>query len=661
MIKSFKDFDNELDGQKIYEAFDDIRDNDENIFTEKDVYVPELISDNKFLLKISRIVLRKLNSANLGEFSVYPMIININDVPGVYIYNQENPSMNIIVCRNINGKQIYLFKKFDLGGDNGAENVADLVLTTTKFGFTDMIKIIISKLQNNSDAIEEGIIYEWFEGGTYQYDETMVSKCAAMSADVRQALFDLLKTPKKQPKYNAIYGEIWDGYTNGEEPYVKICNEIEDVVGSGKKLTRTGYFKNVLNVFYNAAFGYTDHSEEMDPLFYDTSYTPIWDEGSGISSKTEVHTTVEDGEAEARKTKYEAQLAENIKEYENDMEEIYEIALAMCTYVKKGGNLTDDERSALPARGLLITGVGGIGKSASIKKALKKMNMRADVDYHIASSGSTAAQELYSKFYEFNGKIIIFDDSGSLFDGDYKPSLWKKAFEANIDDALIAYPKMTSRSGESNVYEPSKKTRQERYFLEIGHGTPKEEKEFKNNILMELEKDYRDETGFSGRYLPKGIEAEHKRIADKEWAIKQEEKTPKMPKRFNYKGLVIIISNKPRKDFKAEVGVDSWQAITSRFTCFDLHPMPETIWGAIKKSILKQRDLPESVLSDKECLIPRDMVDEFIKEVELNFEDPQYRLMNYRLVADIMHHQLLGEPGRKRWKDRLRRAMDTKQ
>ena len=30
MIKSFKDFDNELKGQKIYEAFDDVREENEN-------------------------------------------------------------------------------------------------------------------------------------------------------------------------------------------------------------------------------------------------------------------------------------------------------------------------------------------------------------------------------------------------------------------------------------------------------------------------------------------------------------------------------------------------------------------------------------------------------------------------------------------------------
>ena len=53
MIKSFKDFDNELKSQKIYEAIDDdIREENGDVFTEEDVVIPDMVSDNKFLLNI---------------------------------------------------------------------------------------------------------------------------------------------------------------------------------------------------------------------------------------------------------------------------------------------------------------------------------------------------------------------------------------------------------------------------------------------------------------------------------------------------------------------------------------------------------------------------------------------------------------------------------
>ena len=53
MIKKFKDFDDELKSQKIYEAIDDdIREENGDVFTEEDVVIPDMVSDNKFLLKI---------------------------------------------------------------------------------------------------------------------------------------------------------------------------------------------------------------------------------------------------------------------------------------------------------------------------------------------------------------------------------------------------------------------------------------------------------------------------------------------------------------------------------------------------------------------------------------------------------------------------------
>ena len=47
---------------------------------------------------------------------------------------------------------------------------------------------------------------------------------------------------------------------------------------------------------------------------------------------------------------------------------------------------------------------------------------------------------------------------------------------------------------------------------------------------------------------------------------------------------------------------------------FDLHPMAESIWAVIKKKILlKERDMSEDDFH-KMCMIPRDIVDEFIEE-----------------------------------------------
>ena len=214
MIKSFKDFDNELKSQKIYEAIDDdIREENGDVFTEEDVVIPDMVSDNRFLLKISKIVLKRLDAANLGEFGVHPTIITIDGVPGVYFYNYDNPSMNIVICRNTNGKHAYLFKEFNMGG----ENVADLVLSTTKLGFSDIIDQLISNLTPN--AIEEGMICEWAEG-SYNYTEKDVEKVANLPVDVRQSIINLLGKASS----NAVAKDIFNN--NTIEPFATLYTAI---------------------------------------------------------------------------------------------------------------------------------------------------------------------------------------------------------------------------------------------------------------------------------------------------------------------------------------------------------------------------------------------------------------------------------------------------
>jgi hypothetical protein len=652
MIKSFKDFDFELKGQKIYEALDD---NIKNSFTEDDVFVPEMISDNKFLLKISKIVLKRLNASGFGKFGVYPMIVNIDSVSGVYFYNYDNPSMNIVICRNTHGKHVYLFKEFVLGG----ENIADLVLSTTKLGFSDIIDVLISKL--DPSTIEEGLICEWAEGGaapTFPYDDRITKVASTLSAVVRNEILKVFLGVKSMPSYNAACKEIWNGYTSGEEPYVEICKEIESIIGGGKKITAGGYFKQVINVFMTAAKGISEHGDEMEALFKDTEYTY----NATFTIKKDVRAEVTDTESGVRSEVYMKQLERSTIEYEEDLEEIYDIAVAMCKYVKQGGVLDRNDRSALESRGMIITGPGGIGKTESIKRALEDLKMQPDKDYFEVVNGSTAPSELYKRLYDYNGKLLIFDDTAALFDTEYKLALWKNALQGEPERSRISVSTKTGgKSADSSVYILKNQTRQERYFLEVGHSTPKEEKEFREAKKQELDKEYREKTGYTGYKLPAIIIKEHEQIIDDAWKEHEETKTPKMPSHFNYKGVVIIISNKTVDAFKTEVGGDSqWSAINSRFSCFNLDPMPEAIWRVIKKKILEQRDMPETDLPDDMCLIPRDVVDEFIAEVESYLDEPEYRKMNFRLVADSMHTNFQGEYGRKRWKKRLRRLMDTK-
>ena len=636
MIKSFKDFDNELDGQKIYEAVDDIHEENEDIFTEEDVVVPEMISDNKFLLKISRIVLKRLEASGLGEFGVHPMIVTIDDVPGVYFYNYDNPSMNIVICRNVNGKHAYLFKEFNMG----AENVADLVLTTSKLGFSDIIDQLISNL--TPDAIEEGLICEWVEG-SFNYSEKDVDLVANMPIDVRQSIVNLLKDNSA----NAVAKKIFNN--NTVEPFATLYAAIEGVYGR----VNQSNVKKVVDIFDRALNKKTDHTEVYDVL-NDCKFSGK----TAISSASGIATMVDDDMEEFSEA-YKKRIEQDTLEYENSLERIYEMAEAMCHYVKKNGDLDDDEWSALPKRAMIITGKGGIGKSRSIEKALEATGMVEDRDYYNMTSGSTAVQALFKKLYDYNGKLLIFDDSGELFNSTYKLNMWKHALDPDIEKADIELSRAAvgDKSGDGRMYVPAGKTRQERYFLEVGHSSTEEKNKFYRKRFDEMERKYREETGDRSA-LTTGQRNEFYEHINIEWNKHEEEKEPLMPNKFKYKGVIVIISNDTRDSFKKEVGVGNWNAIVDRMRSFDLHPMAESVWAVIKKILLKERDMSDSVLPSKMCMIPRDIVDEFIEEVERLLEMPQYREMTFRIVAKDMHRVLNGSKGRAHWKEDLAGLMD---
>ena len=637
MIKTFKDFDSELKGQKIYEAevIDDVREENEDVFTEEDVVVPEMISDNKFLLKISKIVLKKLDAAGFGEFGVHPTIVTIDDVPGVYFYNYDNPEMNIVICRNVNGKHVYLFKEFVMG----EKNTADLVLSTTKLGFSDIIAQMISYFTPN--AIEEGLICEWSEG-SFNYSEKDVEKVANLPVDIRQMIVNLLKDDSA----NGVSKKIFNN--NTVEPFATLYGTIEGIYGR----VNQSNVKKVVDIFDRALNKKTDH-EEVFNVLNDVKFSGK----TAISSASGISAMVDD-EMEEFSEAYKKRVEQDTAEYESSMDRIYEMAVAMCRYVKQNGDLDDDDLSALPKRAMIITGKGGIGKSESIRRALSDEGMIEDRDYYNMTSGSTAVQALFKKLYDYNGKLLIFDDSGELFNSTYKLNMWKHALDPDVENADIELSRAAvgDKTG-GNMYVPAGKSRQERYFLEVGHSSTEEKTKFYKKRFDEMEKDYRDKTGDRSTLTTSQRNEFYENI-DLEWNKHEEEKEPLMPNKFKYKGVVVIISNDTRDAFKKEVGVGNWNAIVDRMRSFDLHPMAESIWAVIKKILVKQRDTSDEVLPDKMCMIPRDIVDEFIEEVERLLEMPQYREMTFRIVAKDMHRVLNGSKGRAHWKEDLAGLMD---
>lgn len=652
MIKSFKDFDLKLNSQKVYESFDD--DNSEEIiFTDDDIDVPRLISRDAFFIKISRIILKKLDASNLGEFGVHPTIVTINGVDGVHFYSYDNPSINIVICRNVNVKKAYLFKNFEVSG----KNKADLVLSTDKLGFKEIIDDLIYQLSqiNTKNTIVEARVAagKWTEG-SFRYSDVDVAIVANFNLKIRQYIIDELKSSNS----NKTQQNIWDNQDTTVQPYRSIYDEIAR--GYNNKVNQN-IVKKVVDMFTRALSGDTKHIEIKDIL-----------EGCKFGIGGGPAVIIENGvyvetssDEDSIDDQLEKQIEDSLKKYEKDLKKIETVTRAMCRYVKLNGNRELEDFSGLSAKCLLITGDGGAGKSRKVNDVLKEEGMVENRDYFKAASGSSAPQQLFKNLYDYNRKLLIFDDSLGLFDDGDKISLWQHALDPDRENNTLALKKSTlNNKANGNIYDPTAKkrtgeplTRQDRYFLEIGKSSIEEKTKFYKEREKEILKT-RD-TSSLGFDEIQDLKNDIRLDIDAEWEAHEEAKEPLMPNRFLYSGLVIIISNHTREDLKNEVGKRFWGALKDRMVTRDLKPMPQAIWRKIKEELLIQKDMDPKKLTDKQCIIPRRFIDVFIKKVEELLEIPRYCHMTWRIVTDTMNKTFQGEIGISDWEDTLMEKMDT--
>ena len=543
MIKSFKDFDKELKGQKIYEAIGNIKNKKYTYdFSECDSFIPELVSDNDKLLAISNIVYKRLINANIGNFIINPAVIRIDGVPGIHFYNCDDTSMNIIVCRDkYSNKCAYLFRKEIINNINKNEKTftADLVLSSGEMGFGTLIDNLVSYINPNSSnkfTLHENLILEQEEQLIYRdvkvYGNVFSSKDVAKLKSADEDVLRELINSAINGSYNI---SSFEKYINANE-YIKeeVTSKIgisnaQTVakiifVGLGKATITSCSLASIQDVeddIYNFISGLID-----EPTF--SGDEGVSDEsGSGETgptgsksridiikdAKAKLKEEEQKKRAEAKKLKNEIELRQRINEYKKTMNEILDVANSLCKYVKHRGKLAnytmDDkeyEKYADPdviggKRALFVTGSASSGKSYSIFQALRDNNMIENVDYFEIGNQLLQADDIYQILYKYNGKLIIFDDTPNVWEGAQRLPLWKIALDnPKTKKNHVKSPRVSElKSGESleklGLYSPVKSkngkerplTRQEKYFLEIGSASKQEYTQF---FAKELEKRY---------------------------------------------------------------------------------------------------------------------------------------------------------------------------
>ena len=669
MIKKFKNFDaDEFINKKkaLKEAVESVENEDKTMevpeddpddIPEDEVIFGTPVYKDQYLLKISHIVGRKLKAAGLGNFGVAYNVVYLNNVPGVRFYEIEG-TRSIICCRDTNEKSISIFNNFEVG----KENVAIVTYSTKKLGFKDMIDQLIDDLKG--DVVNEGVINEAADRYGSGWTVKEVTSFEKLDHDERDFVYSFIR---KFGKTTAAAQFL--ALASGGDPVAariwKKYKGTDDVKGGPVK-----YMMDMANTVVTAANGVKQggsYQAAVDDRILDNLIADCKGTGPAIITKSEVpyDTGEEVDEFEARRAemeaKHETEIEEDAKNYEETISSMKAITEAMCNYVKQNGKLNRDDKSIMSRRGILITGKGGIGKTHSIKTALKEKNMVINRDYVWAGSGCSTADAVYKLMYDFNGKMLIFDDSPKLFDGDYRISMWKNALQTDLEDCLIGYPGKESKLAVYDVRR-LKGDRQKKYYTEIGRKSLDDKAEFFKKEMKARGIKYSPTSKdkavpmASSDLSPEEADEIYDKLKER-WKEEEANTKPSMPNEFIFTGLVIIISNYSRDRFIQEVGTGNWDAISSRFTNFDIAPKAESLWRVMKKRILN--DFNDKSIADENCAIPRDMVEEFIEEVESLISNKDYQSINWRTIT-MFHDILNGAPGRKTWKTTLRSELSRK-
>lgn len=429
---------------------------------------------------------------------------------------------------------------------------------------------------------------------------------------------------------NSIANEIKSNYDSNP-----ICRQICDSVG-GKSSSTVLY---TIAIIYDAMNKCLPITDSVLPDYLKSVKPRV---SKSVDDDFET-IDIDDDEDEKLKEKLKKQQ----QEFEESMELITEVTDTFCHYVKQNGYLDKDEKGLFTTRGLYITGSAGAGKSYAIHQALKANGMREKKDYIDVGNRTTDADALYRTCYQYNGKLILLDDSANIVSGNKRVAFWKAILQTNPKP--VYFPRETRN--DSHMYSVGRKTRQDCYFAEIGKKSNEEKAEFFKKKRREL-----SSKDFTGKELDNYIATL--------WEDEIKDTKALMPDEFLFTGCIIVVGNMSPSELKSVVvkegGVRDWDAIRQRFQPVELNPPYQIIWEIIQKKIREQQSLSPTELPDEMCIIPRDITDDCIEEITYLLsggEGPNYTNISWRTIVNI--GGILHAKNRKLWKRKLKFMMEN--
>lgn len=139
-----------------------------------------------------------------------------------------------------------------------------------------------------------------------------------------------------------------------------------------------------------------------------------------------------DASSQPIETKNKMTLEDKVKFLDETLQDIYDIASAVA---------------AGQFNSLFISGRAGTGKTFKVLEAMEKAGLKDDEDFTYVS-GSVSTVIMYKKLFQFNSKVLVFDDADAVFRDENGRNILKAALDTK-KVRKISYLKMSKM-----LYDP---------------------------------------------------------------------------------------------------------------------------------------------------------------------------------------------------------------
>lgn len=677
-IVSFNEFLNE---SKLNEELKNINDEiiDDEIIDDEDYDFekPEFVSDDKFLTKVTRIVLRKLKKSFNFNWNVYPFILKINGNKCTMI-NTETTFL--ILFKDGIEKKIALFKENPI--NNNIKS--DVVVSTRKLGFLAMIKNLVDllKLDFGDDVVLEA--KEIIPRTEPEIKPVGTKSTTASVSNLLDALCGPIGKSGSRIGGHADdkdineYLKLFELYDNPEITHLMTDDEFDETnplyeIQNALYRTRSGALNSVngtqvTNLIHMILCGSTYNLKPDVAKLLPTVW--FWQGGKSGRLATFVDTKTGLWRVEESSDVIDAE----VNSLDRKMSKIQTLTSVLFNYVIEGGkNGTDSEvrRTIGQKRGLFITGTGGLGKSEGIRKAIAETGAKENIDY-IKLTTAPTEQSIYKDLYRYNNMVILYDDTDEYFDDTNKVKLYKAACSQNEVDRRIDAPGVKGSAGSNNStfydVKGNTLTRRERYFLEVGTISNYEKKKWiekkKSDLKREEEVLLKDDPSFT-----KSSEDEiYKRAVSEFEEYASEHQRAMVPNRFTFNGFFVFITNIPIERYKNLPSMKPhWGALSGRLKVIDISPRQRIIWEWIKSKIMK--DAENTELEDEMRILPLhgkaggsdlENVIAFVESLingEMDTETITYGKLEFRTISNLRDYLSSDKNTEEDWKENLMEDM----